>query len=503
MSKVSKLFSTTLIGLDTQIIEVEVDIRKGKNKINIVGLPDKAVTEAKERILPAIKNSNCIFPKGLITVNLAPADIPKTGAIYDLPIAVGILIASRQLRFDINNKVFAGELSLDGKLRSINGVISIVDGGYRKGFKEFFIPSENIDEACLVKGAINYPVSSINQILDHFNYKPIKKGVLKISHTNLLRQTKYDLKYVKGQEHARRALEIAASGGHNLLFTGVPGSGKTFLSRCLPGILTDLTFQESIEVTRIYSVTGLLPKSKPLISERPFRAPHHTSSQVALVGGGTYPKPGEVTLAHRGVLFLDEFPEFDLKALEVLRQPLEDKIVNISRANGTISFPASFMLVAAMNPCKCGFRGDPQKDCVCTASEFLRYQKRISGPILDRIDLQIKVPKVNISKLTSNRDAESSIEVRARVKKVRDIQRKRFQNAKELTINSDMSQYQIKENVRLNKSSLEILKTAIDSLNLSARSYYKILKVARTIADIEGSESVRKDHIAESISYRL
>jgi len=499
----ARVYSIALLGLNGQIVEVEVDIRRGKNKVNIIGLPDKAVSEAKDRILPAIKNSNCIFPKGIITVNLAPADIPKFGSVYDLPIAVGILIASNQLQLESSDKIFVGEVSLEGSLRDTNGILSILDSGKDIGFKEFYVPSDNYEEASLVQGVVVYPVKNINELLMHFSGKIIHRPTIKINKASRKEDSKYNLKYIKGQYHAKRALEIAAAGGHNCLFNGVPGSGKTFLARCLPGILPDMTFDESIEVTRIYSVAGLLPKNKPLVSERPFRTPHHTLSQVALVGGGSFPKPGEVTLAHRGVLFLDEFSEFNTKSLEVLRQPLEDKIVTISRASGTITFPANFMLVAAMNPCKCGFKGDPDRECTCAPTELLKYQRKISGPVMDRIDLQVKVPKVKLDKLISQKDEEGNEVVRKRVQNARSIQLERFKHEPDIYNNSDMNQQMIKKYIKLNKASLELLKTAIDSLNLTARSYFRILKVARTIADLTESETVQKDHVAEALSYRM
>lgn len=500
---IARVYSAALIGLDTQIIEVEIDIRKGKNGISIVGLPDKAVSEAKERIIPALKNIGLSLPKGMITINLAPADIHKSGAIYDLPIIAGILLASKEVVFDPKNKIFLGEISLDGQIRSVKGVLSMIDGAGKLGFKKFFIPEANQYEAMLVNNYDIYSLSSIGEMIKALRTNKIpKKDFKAVFNMNSNNDSSFDLKYLRGQEQAKRALIIAAAGNHNCLLSGVPGSGKTYLSKCLPGILPRLSYDESIEVTRIYSVAGLLNSNEPILTVRPFRSPHHTISHAGLVGGGTIPRPGEVTLAHRGVLFLDEFPEFQAKSLEALRQPLEDKIISISRAQANILFPANFMLLAAMNPCKCGFKGDIDKECICSQSEVIKYQKKISGPIMDRIDLQVKVPKVPVSKLTSKANIAGSDEVLELVHSVRKIQRDRFINTK-INTNSEMSHEDLKAYVSLKSSSLELLKSAIDSLNLSARSYYRILKISRTIADIEGKDSVDKDHIAEALTYRI
>lgn len=501
---ISHLNSAALVGIDAKIVRVEVDIRRGLNKMHIVGLPDKAISEAKERIISAIKNSKCEFPKGIITVNLAPADLPKAGSLFDLPIALGILAASNQIKIENPDYIFIGELSLDGTIGKVNGVLSILASFVMSGKqkKSFFIPDENKFETSVLKDTVVYPTHSLNQILSHFNnnlklvpYSSDQKFNLNFKHD-------YDLKNIVGQEHGKRALEIAAAGGHNILLNGVPGSGKTYISRCMPGIMPKMSQQEMIDVTRIYSVAGLLTSEKPLILSRPFRSPHTTSSQVSLIGGGNIPRPGEVSLSHQGVLFLDEFTEFPQKVLDSLRQPMEDRVVNISRAAGTLSYPANFTLLAAMNPCKCGFLGDPDRECNCSTLERQKYQRRISGPIMDRIDLQVKIPKVKISKLVKTKISESNDEVRERVEKCREIQIERFQESK-TNLNSEMNFEEIKEYIKLSKSSLNLLKTAIESLNLSARSYFKILKLARTIADLEQSIGVKEDHISEALSYRF
>lgn len=499
----SKLYTATLIGLDCKIVEVEVDYRKGNTYFSIVGLADKSIQEAKDRIPAAIKNSGAEFIPMKIVMNLAPAELIKSGPSYDLPLALGYLIASEQLNFNPEKKIFVGELALDGTLRGVNGILPITDSVKKLGFTEIYLPEDNAVEASLVKGIKAYSLKNLKQLMDHFNgTNELTEFIANPKAYEKERNYQFDFNQVQGQEHAKRALEIAASGGHNVLMSGVPGSGKTLLSRCFPTILPDMTFEESIEVTRIYSVSGLTSNKNPLITDRPFRTPHHTSSQVALVGGGGQIKPGEISLAHRGVLFLDEFPEFSSQAIEALRQPLEDKIVTISRASGTLTFPASFILIAAMNPCKCGHKGDPDKHCICTSLESTRYLKRISGPILDRIDLLIKVPKVENNKLFSEAKAESSEEIRARVQKARNIQLERY---KDLNIfsNAELSQKDIKTFINLDKESKDLLELAVNKMNLSARSYYRLLKVSRTIADLEGSEQILNKHIAEALSYRV
>lgn len=502
---VAKILSAAVIGLDAVPIEVESDISQGLPVFNIVGLPDKAVEESKERVRSAIKNSKAKMADRRLTVNLAPADLPKVGPAYDLPIAVGILTATEQIGqlADPAKTLFLGELSLDGKLRKVNGVLPIILMAKSRGISNIFLPEKNAQEALLVEGLNIHSVSSLKQLIYHLkNEKQIRAQKSQFSVSNLKTDIyDYDMAYIKGQEQAKRSLEIAAAAAHNVLMSGPPGAGKTLLARALPSIMPQMTRQESLEVTKIYSVAGTLPTDSPLISTRPFRTPHHTASDISLVGGGRHPKPGEVTLAHKGVLFLDELPEFGRAVLEALRQPLEDRTITVSRASGTLQFPAHFILVAAMNPCPCGFLSDPKKQCVCTAAQIIRYQKKISGPLLDRIDIHIEVPQVKYEKLASEKVAEESSKIRDRVEKARQLQRKRFDNSK-ISTNSEMRVQDIKKFCPINEKSQELLKTAVNQLSLSARAYHRILKLARTIADLENSAKIKPQHIAEAIQYR-
>jgi magnesium chelatase family protein len=506
----SKVYSAAIIGLEASLIEVEVDISGGLSLWNIVGLPDKAVEESKERVNAALRNSSVVAPQSKsqrITVNLAPANLKKQGSLYDLPIAIGYLLESKQINFFTEDKMFCGELSLDGKLRHVNGILALADLAKKKGLKELFVPEIDVDEASLMGGISIIPVKDIKSLINHFNgTAPIGA----VTNNNLFKELSsvefiednLDFCHIKGQESAKRALELAAAGGHNVIFSGSPGSGKTILARSFATILPKMDTDEALEVTRIFSVAGLLSTDQPLLIDRPFRSPHHSSSSISLVGGGSYPKPGEVTLAHRGVLFLDEFPEFPRKALEALRQPLEDGHVTISRAAGTIKFPANFILVAAMNPCPCGHLNDSIKECICAPSQVARYKRRVSGPILDRIDIHVNVARVEYDKLTSDMFSENSKEIRKRVEVARKTQRNRFKSSK-IKLNSEMNNLQIKKYCELDGASVQIMKNAVNQYHLSARSYFRTLKVARTIADLLKSPKIEQAHLAEAIQYRV
>lgn len=497
-----KVLSATVIGLDSEIIEIEADISFHLPGFVIVGLPDKAVEESKERVRSAIKNSGGGFPETKLTLNLAPADIKKEGPSFDLPIAMAILKEMKEIDFDFEDKIFLGELSLEGKVRKVNGILPIVLMAREKKIKNLFVPKENAREAALIKEINVFPVSSLKELVAHFQGFSQIFPQPKTDLEKFLREEDFlfDMKHIKGQEHAKRALEIAAAGAHNILMTGPPGSGKTLLARTLPSILPKMTFEEILEVTKIYSVAGLLSTERPLITQRPFRNPHHTASGIALVGGGAFPKPGEISLAHRGILFLDEFAEFPKNCLENLRQPLEDGIITISRAQGAISYPAKFSLIASMNPCPCGFFNDPKKECLCTPSQIIKYQKKVSGPLLDRIDLHVEVPRIAFEKLSSEKEEEASIRIREKVQKARSIQEKRF--SQKGKTNSEMNPKEIKEFCRVDQKGMNLLKIAVNKFSLSARAYHKILKLSRTIADLEANENIELKHIAEALQYR-
>jgi magnesium chelatase family protein len=493
-----------VVGLDGYIVQVEVDISPGLPAFNIVGLPDTAVQEARERVRGAVRNSGCEFPMRRITVNLAPADLKKAGPAYDLPIAVAVLLSSEQASPPQEPAIFLGELSLDGSLRHTNGILPMVAVARDQGFAAVYVPTPDAPEAALVEGVRVFPVPTLTALVAHLRGQvPIAPLAANGSGPppGETPQTEANLAHVRGQEHAKRALEVAAAGFHNLLFSGPPGSGKTLLARCLPSVLPPMSPQEALQVTKIYSVSGALPPDCPMMWRRPFRAPHYTISNAGLVGGGRNIRPGEITLSHRGVLFLDELPEFNHTALEALRQPLEDKVVTISRANGTVSYPASFMLVAAMNPCPCGYHSHPRRECTCSPSTVARYQKRISGPLLDRMDLFVEVPPVEYDKLVDETPAEDSAQVRGRVERAREIQRRRFGDSGVLC-NSEMGPAEVWAACPLDGSARSLLQAATQQLNLSARAFHRILKVSRTIADLDGAEGISVGHLAEALQYR-
>jgi len=481
---------------------VEVDISAGLPAFTIVGLPDKAVQESRERVRAAIKNECFVFPMRRLTVNLAPADLPKQGPAYDLPIAVGILLASEQVS-SISSSVFIGELSLDGSVRHADGILPMVSVAKEEGFQRVFVPHSDAPEASLIGDLEIIPLESLSQLAGHLNGSeeiPAYEGDPEVLSAKTPEYS-IDFSDIRGQEHVKRALEVAAAGGHNVLMSGPPGAGKTLLARALPTVLPTMTIDEALEVTKVYSVRGLLPPDTPLIIQRPFRSPHHTISHAGLVGGGSWPKPGEISLAHHGVLFLDELPEFGHRVLEVMRQPMEDRVVTISRAKTTMTFPANFMLVGAMNPCPCGYFGDPVKECTCSPAIVTRYQKRLSGPLLDRIDIHVEVPRVEYEKLASESALERSEPIRRRVEGARERQRQRFAETR-ISCNAEMGPGEVREYCRLEDAGRSLLRSAMQQLQMSARAFHRILKLARTIADLAGEGEITTAHLAEAIQYR-
>lgn len=499
---VVKCNSFGLYGIDSYALEVEAAIASGMPAFDIVGLPDAAVKESRDRVRSAMKNCGFNFPAARITINLAPADIRKEGPIYDLPILIAILKATGQLNVNVSDCAFIGELSLSGELRAVNGVLPMAIKARETGIKSLFVPFENATEAAVVEGLTVYPVKSVFELMRHFIDmdftlpKALPKKEERFEEFNLP-----DFSQVRGQYEAKRAMEIAAAGSHNVLLIGPPGSGKSMLAKRMPSILPDMTFEEKIETTKIHSIAGVLPKNSSLVSKRPFRSPHHNISSVGMTGGGSFPKPGEISLSHNGVLFLDELPEFSRNTMEALRQPIEDGTVTISRVKSTLRYPCSFMLIAAMNPCPCGFYNHPTRKCSCTQNMISKYLNRVSGPILDRFDIHIEVPPVEYEDLSSAQPEESSAEIKKRVDKAREIQRERFKNTN-ITCNARIDSAMFHKVCEISEEANKLLKNAFENLGLSARAYDRILKVSRTIADLDNSTLIKEDHVAEAVQYR-
>ena len=499
------VLSSAMLGIDAYIVKVEVDVAGGMPSFSTVGLPDNAIKESRDRVTAAIKNSGFYFPPTRITANLAPADIRKAGSAFDLPIAIGVMAATNQVDLSrLENVIILGELALDGSIRGIQGALPIAIAAKENGTQNLILPAENAKEAAIVEEINVYPAASLTEAAAFLNSDkeiPPEPHTLGTNGHSEHPEAHLDLLDVKGQEHVKRAIEVAAAGGHNLIMIGPPGSGKTMIAKRIPSILPKLSMDESLETTKIQSIIGILPSDTPLVVMRPYRSPHHTISDAGLIGGGAVPRPGEVSLAHNGVLFLDELPEFRRNVLEVMRQPLEDRQVTISRASASLTYPANFMLVAAMNPCPCGFFSDPTRDCKCSPTQIQNYVSRISGPLLDRIDIQVEVPAVKYAELANETTGEPSAHVRERVEKARHVQQQRFADTV-IHANANMESKQIREYCKIDSQAQELLRVAINQLGLSARAYDRILKVGRTIADLDGNPHIEAVHVSEAIQYR-
>lgn len=504
IAMVKTINSVSVTSLTPELVHVEADIIRGLPSYTIVGLGDTAVQEAKERVRSAIKNSGGVFPPYRVTVNLAPGHVRKSGPMFDLPIALSILASENAINIDVLEKTLVvGELSLDGNIRPVHGVLPIALFAKEKGYEKLLLPHANALEASLIEGIEILPAETLQQVMSFVQGDITLEKVTPLLLTDLQKNIRYDIDMstIKGQEHAKRALEIAAAGGHNLLFNGPPGSGKTLLARTFATILPRLVMDEALEVTKIYSIAGLLPPEKPLITERPFRVIHHSASAISIVGGGKNPSPGEISLSHKGVLFMDEFPEFPRNVLEIIRQPLEDGEITVSRVQGTVTFPAQFTLIAAMNPCPCGFLTDPEKQCTCLPTQIMKYQKKVSGPILDRLDMFVEVPRLKADMLQNKQVGESSETIRERVQKARDLQTERYKNTT-ISCNKEIKQKDIKIFCPLSDDAEILLKQATTQLQLSGRSYFRLIRLARTIADLEGISLIQVQHIAEALQYR-